>query len=179
MAKANFLGFTRPPTHSSRSTATSENYSHLQTNNYVMARPVYETAEDQTREQKVMRRVADAIPAIMSYHKIENISYGTDFLVETKTGYRVLEVKCRKKKIPFWLIAMKKLLSATTWEAAGIPAYLCVHWAEDDSIYLARPFGEKATPFTVEWNGRTKQGRGDKSDMEPHARFQLGDMKKL
>jgi|TARA_R100001530_G_scaffold133325_1_gene106578 hypothetical protein len=147
-------------------------------------RPHYETAADQTREAVVMNQVVanwnhPTGERITDFYKIENISYGTDFWMETTDGFQVLEIKCRKKKYPFFLVAMKKIMTARLWEDVGIPAHLCVHWEEDDSLYVARPFGENATPLTPEWNGRTKQGRGDKADMEPHARFKLTDMRKL
>ena len=142
-------------------------------------RPRYETGADLTREAQVMDKIAKNNVAITGFHKIANISYGMDFWIECRDGSCVMEIKCRKKKYPFFLIAMKKLMTARLWEDTGVPAYLCVHWAEDNSIYVARPFGEDATPYSTEWHGRTKQGRGDESDMEPHARFLIKDMRKI
>ena len=142
-----------------------------------MNRPLYETVKDRTREESVMRRIASACPSIQNYHKIENISYGVDYYCEAPDGPRVVEIKCRQRKIPFWLVAMHKVLTASRWESVGVPCWLCVHWEEDGSAYMARPCAPTgATPYTVEWNGRTKMKRGDKSDMEPHARFELKDM---
>ncbi len=140
-----------------------------------MNRPLYETAKNLTNELKVMRVLAEELHC--TYEKIENVSYGVDYFCTTSNGVRVIEIKCRKKKYPFWLIAMHKILTASQWEAVGIPCWLCVHWEEDGSIYMARPCApEDATPYTVEWNGRTKMKRGDKSDMEPHARFLLENL---
>ena len=142
-------------------------------------RPRYETEADLTREAQVMGRIATRSDSIIAFHKISNISYGMDFWVRSNDGNYVMEIKCRRNKYPFFLIAMKKIMTARLWEDTGVPAYLCVHWAEDKSIYIARPFGEDATPYSTEWHGRTKQGRGDESDMEPHARFLIKDMRKI
>ena len=140
-----------------------------------MSRPLYETAANLEKEEMVMRIVAENLNC--TYEKIDNISYGVDYYCEAPNGPRVIEIKCRKKKYPFWLIAMHKILTASLWESVGVPCWLCVYWEEDGSIYMARPCAEEgATPYTVEWNGRTKMKRGDKADMEPHARFLLKDL---
>ena len=127
-------------------------------------RPRYETEADLTREQMVMERIAKARPSITAYHKVKNPSYGVDFWVESSSGCYVIEIKCRKGKYDSWRVALSKVLKARVWE---------------DSIYTARPFGDNPTPYTAEWNGRTKKTRGDECDMEPHATFKLGDMRKL
>ena len=142
-------------------------------------RPHYETEADLTREQMVMERIAKARPSITAYHKVKNPSYGVDFWVESSSGCYVIEIKCRKGKYDSWRVALSKVLKARVWEDSGFPAILCVHWDGDDSIYTARPFGDNPTPYTAEWNGRTKKTRGDECDMEPHATFKLGAMRKL
>ena len=144
-------------------------------------RPKYETPEQKRREDAVMRRIAHSSRIQFSaIQRIEAIAYGVDFFCTTERGACVVEVKCRKKKYSSWLVAMHKVHHAYKWEQSKVPCYLAVHWDEDDTIYIARPAGGEApTPYSIEWNGRTKATRGDPADMEPHARFSLKDLRKL
>jgi hypothetical protein len=126
-----------------------------------------------------MRRIATSSTQtqFFDHHRIESFAYGVDFFCITSNGPCVFEVKCRKKKYRSWLVAMHKIHHAIKWEGSSIPCFLVVHWEEDDTIYIARPAGGVSpTPYTVEWNGRTKATRGDPADMEPHARFKLNDL---
>ena len=136
-------------------------------------RPIYETAEDVSREQSV----ADHLATKWGARVVKNPRfYSVDWCVlkEGKNLAAFLEVKCRTHahgQFPTLMVSLHKIAEGLALsEIAGVPFLLGVSFAGD--IWWCRVMRRH---YPVSMGGRTD--RGDTQDIEPVVEIPIEDFR--
>lgn len=131
-----------------------------------MSRPIYETAEDRDREQKIIEAVCKAFHPCSS-HRLPR-KYALDYFLQFGVDGSAMawcEVKRRYNKredYPTYMISLRKVLEGVGHsEATGHAFLIIVQW--DDGIFVANI--EDIKGLRVEMGGRAD--RFDSEDIEP------------
>lgn len=136
-----------------------------------MPRPLYESAEDRTRE--LVAAEAAFGPHGLSVRKLP-LAYEVDFAV--LRGERVIgvaEVKVRGRAYDTLMLSLHKLQALRRFASTGLLAWVLV--SVPAGLYARRIDPDE--PLDVRWGGRLD--RGDWQDMEPVAHLPMVGMRRV
>lgn len=141
-----------------------------------MARPLYETDADLSREAKVMQTAAEKWNC--DYMKLP-LSYRLDFaLVRRNKLVALAEIRVRNVKAetyPTIIFSVNKRAKANELsDQTKVPSFFVVQY-DDEIRYI--DFAETPDEFQV--GGRTGSNRRDQADVELVGHYDVGRMKRL
>ncbi len=139
-----------------------------------MTRPRYETNDNLTAEQEVVRQLCERWHC--EAHKVP-LHYQFDYFLTSPTRQAICEIKCRGKKYDTLILSLHKIETMMRYSNTfRVAAILAVSWPDEGTHFLRLSYDLTST-CKIDMGGRTD--RGDSQDIEPVLHIPVTEFKPL